>query len=216
MKKTFLFALAFFFAVNGFCQFNTVGQKMLTGQFGGVYASDGSDIYGTSYTNPYLSVGFGKFKKPNHLSTLLVNASYTHVGDQYKSYSLGIGYRCTKLYDLKKGLYFGLSHGPEVAFGETKYEPNVNSQFEKINSYQVGYSLEPQLYYQVSKRWVATAAFRNLLSANVGYRSSELRPGSNPSAETHRSGIFADLNVGLLNEPLYNTVLGFGYLMKKK
>lgn len=219
MKTVLFITTLLLLSLTSFSQFNTVGQKIINGSFSTSFVSYDNAGPNQSSFNPSLQLGFGKFSKPNHLRLININLAhnFTTGSGTYntKSTQASVGYSFSKIYPLKQNFYFAIAHGPSVfgTYSRSQFSPNSNGTKTRYIELGIRYSVEPKLYYQFSKRLVASASVYDLLNAQFSVHKE--KQYFNTGAVSEYKGVNGNFGFGLSSTPLSNVLLGFSYLLKK-
>jgi hypothetical protein len=189
----------FLISLVGFCQFAhaqfNVGDKLIGGELqlgftsytyqSGVTNNDDKNSFGG------LQISFAKAKKENAVTGfgLAFNYNNTTNSNDNKTTNLGFGIGVFKRKYLALGKQFFVFGETAIGYLYGSGETKVNSVKISTNtSHRIAFSFSPGLAFSISKKWLASARFNDLLS--IGYSNQKSETTALPTQKNTSEQLF--------------------------
>jgi len=224
--KTILFATIMLAAcIAAKAQFTQPGQKVIGGSFGfnsGNNLSTGQPGYESKGDNFFVSANAGKFMKKNVLTSVAVsysNNSAKHISptntSNNNSNSVNVSFGKTYFKEIAKKIYVGLGGFVSMGYGNSVIKNTQSTDRSESEGYNIGFSIEPNMSYQLTDRFLLTVApSANFLNLNYSYSKISYTQAGQPGSTGKSQNV--NLNTGFFGSPLSNITVGFRYLLKQK
>lgn len=224
--KIILFAIIMLAAgVAAHAQFTQPGQKVIGATIGfnssnnQSYSLPDYDTKGRYFSG---SVSAGKFKKKNVLNSVAVfynnsSTKQTTPTNTSENNSNGVTLTFGKTYfkEVAKKLYVGLGGFIGLGYGSSIMKNTQNTSRGESDGYNIGFSIEPNMSYQLTDRFLLTLGpSANFLNLNYNYSKVSYTEAGQAGTSGKIQNI--GLNTGFFNSPLSNITFGFRYLLKQK